>query len=786
MKAIVNITVHIYKDTKNKPIFLKKLIILQLLIIINNAAKILTKNNNRKKIHPNLTNYHFFKVILFPKHSIIKPDMKKIRTLYSALTWSAVLRVSLYVAACLVVLYAIPKEGKFKYEYQKGSPWKHENLIAPFDFAIYKSDHEIENERETIRQEAKPYFTRDNQIHVNKLETFLTDFAVACKKHGAPQDTISDTRKITGSILHQFRNTVYQSINDIYNNGIIENEQFLEFEADETREYFVSIQSEGITTQKPRSEIFSAKIAYIYIKNDIQKFITKHYNKLSDNDHSQMLSIAEELNPSQWVMPNLIFDAQTTEKVLNDNLESVSLTRGFVQQGQRIIYKGEVVNDEEFRILESLRRDYEQNNKHGGYSYIFMGQSIIYVMIFTLIFMFFRTFRREIFYQTKYSALILFMLTVTIVTTSLVVKYNFVNIWLIPFLLLAIIIKTFFDTRTGMFLHITACVAVSFLAPNSFEYFVMQFIPGYFLLMSYEKLNRRSQAFLTSVICFALYAVIYTSFELMYTGIPSEINWKTLVVLGANCMLLLLAYPLIYLFEKTFGLLSELTLLELADSNRPLLRRLAEETPGTFQHCMQVANLAEAAIYKIGGNSHLARTGALYHDIGKLAAPMYFTENQVSGINPHDQLDYLKSADIIKNHVIKGVQIGKEYNLPEQIIDFIKTHHGTSKTGYFYIMYKKEHPDEDCEALFTYPGPRPINKEMAVVMMADSIEAASRSLKKYDTETISTLVENIVNGQISNKQFDVTNLTFKDIDTVKELFKEKLRNIYHARIEYPK
>ncbi|MBQ5550422.1 MAG: HDIG domain-containing protein, partial [Bacteroidales bacterium] len=523
--------------------------------------------------------------------------------------------------------------------------------------------------------------------------------------------------------------------------------------------------------------------AYLYVKSDIEKFLNRHQGP--DAENSPLWKFTNALNPSQWIAPNLEYDQVTTEKVLNDNLESVSLTRGFVQQGQRIIYQGEVVGEEEFCILESLRRDYEQHNS-SGYSYVFLGQSILYVMLFALIFMFLRTFRREIFYQTKYSALILSIITFTIVMTSIVIRYNLISIWLLPFLLLAIIIKTFFDTRTGMFLHIVTCVAVSFLMPNSFEYFTMQFIPGYILLMSYEKLNRRSQAFLTSVICFAMYTIIYVSFELMYTGLPNEINWKNLIVLGLNCIMLLMAYPLIYMFEKVFGLLSDVTLLELADSNRPLLRRLAEEAPGTFQHCMQVANLAEAAIFKIGGNPHLARTGALYHDIGKLAAPMYFTENQVSGINPHDQLDYVKSAEIIINHVIKGVAIAKEYNLPMQVVDFIKTHHGTSKAGYFYAMYKKEHHDEDCDKLFTYPGPRPINKEMAVVMMSDSIEAASRSLKKYDTESISTLVENIVNAQIANKQFDNTNLTFKDIDTVKSLLKEKLKNIYHARIEYPK
>jgi len=697
-------------------------------------------------------------------------------------SWLDILRVSLYVIACVIVLYAIPKEGKFKYEYQKGSPWKHDNYFAPFDFAIYKSQTEIEAEREAVKKESKPYFTKDNQVQATCMERFTSHFNAQLITLGV-SDSITDAKSKEPNVFHELKNAITKALNDVYANGIIENEQLL-ITADETRaDFLIAIQNEGITSQKPKSEIITVKDAYLYVRNEIQKFLNHHQGP--DAENSPLWKLANALNPSMWIEPNLIYDQVTTEKVLEDNLASISLTRGFVQKGQRIIYQGEVVGDEEFSILESLRRDYEQHNS-SGYTYVFLGQSILYVMLFALIFIFLRTFRREIFYQTKYSALILSIITFTIVMTSIVIRYNLMSIWLLPFLLLAIIIKTFFDTRTGMFLHIVTSVAVSFLMPNSFEYFTMQFIPGYILLMSYEKLNRRSQAFLTSLICFAMYTIIYVSFELMYTGLPSEINWKTLIVLGVNCIMLLMAYPLIYMFEKVFGLLSDVTLLELADSNRPLLRRLAEEAPGTFQHCMQVANLAEAAIFKIGGNPHLARTGALYHDIGKLAAPMYFTENQVSGINPHDQLDYVKSAEIIINHVIKGVAIAKMYKLPMQVVDFIKTHHGTSKAGYFYAMYKKEHPDEDCDKLFTYPGPRPINKEMAVVMMADSIEAASRSLKKYDTETISTLVENIVNSQISNKQFDTTNLTFKDIDTVKALFKEKLKNIYHARIEYPK
>ncbi len=709
--------------------------------------------------------------------------MKNRKNIPAMVSWLDILRVSLYVIACVIVLYAIPKEGKFKYEYQKGIPWKHENLIAPFDFAEYKSQAELDKERDSVKRESKPYFTKDNQVQVSHTEKFEADFNAQLAAFGV-SDSVTHAKSKVLSLFGSLKSVVYKSLSDVYNNGIVENEQILTNIDDNTRpDALVAIQNEGITTQKPKSEIITVKEAYLYVKSDIEKFLNAHQGP--DAENSPLWKFTNALNPMQWIAPNLNYDQETTEKLLNEKLESISLTRGMVQKGQRIIYKGEMVGDEEFRVLESLRRDYEQHNS-SGYGYVFLGQSILYMMLFALIFMFLRTFRREIFYQTKYSALILSIITFTIVMTSIVIRYNLVDIWLLPFLLLAIIIKTFFDTRTGMFLHIVTCVAVSFLMPNSFEYFTMQFIPGYILLMSYEKLNRRSQAFLTSVICFAMYTVIYISFELMYTGLPSEINWKNLILLGLNCIMLLMAYPLIYMFEKVFGLLSDVTLLELADSNRPLLRRLAEEAPGTFQHCMQVANLAEAAIFKIGGNPHLARTGALYHDIGKLAAPMYFTENQVSGINPHDQLDYVKSAEIIINHVIKGVAIAKEYKLPMQVVDFIKTHHGTSKAGYFYAMYKKEHPDEDCDKLFTYPGPRPINKEMAVVMMSDSIEAASRSLKKYDTESISTLVENIVNAQIANKQFDNTNLTFKDIDTVKSLLKEKLKNIYHARIEYPK
>ncbi|MCQ2976084.1 MAG: HDIG domain-containing protein [Bacteroidales bacterium] len=700
-------------------------------------------------------------------------------------TWSGIFRILSYLVAASIILYSLPKDGKFKYEYQKGSPWKHENLIAPFDFAIYKSNEELEEEKQTLKNDAKQYYIKDNQIQISKCDKFLLDYNKLAIQNSIKIDTINKITIEGKNFYHDLRTVIFQALSDVYTNGILDNESLQK--NIERGEKIIYIKNENITTQKTINDIFTTKTAFVYIRDRIRTFISENLSKHKDEEIKIGNQMLENLSPSQWLEINLTFDEATTNKVLDDNISNISLTRGMVQQGQRIIFQGEMVNEEEFRILESLRKDYEQSDIDSGFNYIFLGQCIIFILLFALIYLFLRTFRREIFYQTKYSILILSLITCMIVGISLIIRYNQFSIWLLPFLLLPIIIKTFFDTRTAIFFHIIACVAAGFVVPNAFEYFIMQFIPGYFLLITFEQINRRSLVFRTSFLCFILYSLVYIGFELMHNGNFKDINWEDIFYLGINSILLLLAYPAIYFFEKIFGLLSDVTLVELADSNRPLLRRLAQEAPGTFQHCMQVANLAEAAIFKIGGNPHLARTGALYHDVGKLTSPMYFVENQVSGINPHDKIDQLKSAEIIINHVIKGVDVAKKYKLPVQIIDFIKTHHGTSKVMYFYKMYQNAHPDEEVDIKkFTYPGPRPLNKENAVVMMADVIEAASRTLKKYDTQTIGDLVENIINGQISQKQFDNTNLTFRDIDTVKELFKEKLKNIYHARIEYPK
>ncbi len=692
--------------------------------------------------------------------------------------WMSVFRVLLYILAVVIILYALPKEAKFGYEYQKGSPWKHDDLVAPFNFAIYKTNKEIEEEKEYLKKETKLYFTKNSEVKQSIIDNFDKNFDKIIA-HDRILDSIS---KIKAKDL---KNIIKTSLAEVYNKGICTSNKL--YNQDGSLILSLYVKSDDITQRISGNDLYTIQTANQYIKDEISTYLVKAKRKLQEDVFHEIETFCYSLDLNQWLESNIIYDDELTLKVLKDNLDNISTTKGMILEGQRIIYKGEMVSDQEFRVLESLRKEYEQSDSRQGTMYTYIGQSIIISLLFVLIYIFLKTFRKEIFYQTKYSALILFLTTLLIVGISLVVKYNSVNIFLVPFLLLPIIIKTFFDTRTGLFFHITACTISGFIAPNGFEYVMMNFLPGYFLLISFEQINRRGLIFRSALVCFVMYVLVYISFEFMHCEFFDEINFRNIVYLALNCLMLLLAYPLIYIVEKLFGFVSDVSLQELADSNRPLLSRLSLEAPGTFQHSMQVANLAEAAVNKIGGDSHLARVGALYHDIGKLTAPMYFTENQVSGINPHDQLDYIKSAEVIINHVIKGVELAKKYNLPRQIIDFITMHHGTSKVMYFYKMYQKDHPDEPIDdSLFSYPGPRPISKEAAVVMMADSVEAASKSLKKIDNQTISTLVDNIIAGQLSQGQFNNTKLTLRDIETVKELFKEKLLNIYHARIEYPK
>jgi len=484
----------------------------------------------------------------------------------------------------------------------------------------------------------------------------------------------------------------------------------------------------------------------------------------------------------------IFYDKNTSKKVLKQAIDDISPSRDIILKDQSIISKGEIVDAKKFQVLESLKSEYEeQSGGTGSYLFILLGQLLIVSMCLSVLIAFLMFFRNDIFLDNAKITFILILIILEVLMARSAVNSQLFSIYIFPFFVLPIIIRAFYDTRVALFVHLVTVLIISFLAPNSFEFAFVQLLGGMVAIFSIVNMRNRSQIFLSAILIFLTYSVAYIGITIIQEGGIDIINGLDFAWFGVSAMLTLFSYPLIFIFEKLFGFTSDVSLLELSDTNGKLLRELASRAPGTFQHSLQVANIAEEAIYAIGGNALLVRTGALYHDIGKMEMPMFFIENQANGMNPHEGMSFDESAAVIISHVIKGVEIAKEHSLPEQIIDFIRTHHGTSITAYFYRSFQNAFPEEKIdEAKFHYPGPIPFSKETAVLMMADSVEAASRSLKKYDVESIDNLVERIINTQIEQNQFVNADITFKDINTLKKIFKKKIMNIYHDRVEYPR
>jgi putative nucleotidyltransferase with HDIG domain len=500
------------------------------------------------------------------------------------------------------------------------------------------------------------------------------------------------------------------------------------------------------------------------------------------------LAVMNRLSLNDYLTPNIFYDEEMTAKVLESSLEKLSLTQGMVQAGQRIISRGELVSNDSYQVIESLRREYESNPNVGkNYLVVYTGQFLLISLIFLALFWFIYYLRKDILTSRKQTFFTLGLIVTMVGLTMAASTYDKVEVYVIPFVVVPIFVKTFFDIRYALFVHMITILLAGFWVPNSYEFVVMNFLAGLVGLFSMRLYYKRGILVNTAGFVFITYAMTYILLSIRQDGDFSQVRWVTLLWLAGNGLLILASYPLVFFFEKVFGFLSDATLFELSDTNQPLLRILADKAPGTFQHSLQVANLAEEAILKVGGNPLLIRAGALYHDIGKMNAPEYFIENQHSGVNPHGGLDFRESAKKIIDHVIKGEEIGKKHNLPSQIIDFIRTHHGTGTVQYFYRSFINSYPDEEVDiSEFAYPGPKPFSKETAILMMADSVEAASRTLKTYTPETINDMVEQIVEHQTSEGQYSDSNITFRDITIAKEIFKNRLSNIYHTRIEYPK
>ncbi|MGM0408984.1 MAG: HD family phosphohydrolase [Bacteroidota bacterium] len=691
--------------------------------------------------------------------------------------YKIIFRILLFLLTIAIIVYLFPREGKFRYEFQKGRPWMHTTLIAPFDFPVYKSDRQLQEERDSILSNYNPYFYYDSSVLQVQRDKFSKSFDLKLENYLKSEQLKEQNnyrKQLFSNNANDFKSFALEVLNQIYWPGIIESNEITEgLNADDE----IIILKNKLADVYTYSNIYTEKKAYQEVINHVNQYLENNKSKI------KYLDFYKSINLYEFIEPNVFYDQKTSENVKSEMLGNISLTRGMVQAGEKIISQGEIIDNHLYRILESLKHDSE-NRLGSGYFFqiILLGQIIFVSACIIVLFLFLWNFRREILENTMKTIFIL-MLVLIIVTIS---RFTAQVLYIIPFALIPIIIKTFYDARLALFIHIITVLIVGFFAPNGFEFIFLNIIAGIVAIFSLTNIYRRGKLFLSAGMVFITYSFVYFGLAITQEGNFSNIELNNFIYFAFNGGFVLLAYPLIYIFEKTFGFLSDLTLMELSDTNQKLLRNLAEKAPGTFQHSMQVANLAEEAIYKIGGNPLLVRAGALYHDIGKMVNPAYFIENQRVGFNPHDMHEFDESANIIISHVKDGVELAKKNSLPEPLIDFIRTHHGTTKVQFFYRSYIKKFPEQEVDInKFTYPGPKPYSKETAALMMADSVEAASRSLSDINEEKINNLVDSIINDQMKDGQFDNANITFKDITTVKNIFKQKLLNIYHARIEYP-
>ena len=665
-------------------------------------------------------------------------------------------KMLIFITTVSIIVYFLPKEGKFNYdEFEINTPWKYGLLQASFDFPIYKNEQQVQKEQDSILATYQPYFHLDKETGKNMQKKLKEDY----------NKNLRNVLPVANYIRY-----IERTLEDIYNHGIISAEDIALINQDSIER--IQLIDKNIGVEKKAEELYTIKEAYEHLL-DVD---TAYYDK----------RILQLCNLNNYLTPNLIYDKEKSESSKKDLLSKISWSNGYVLNGQKIVDRGEIINEQTYNILLSLRKEWEDRSKSTKETRMTIFGQVLFVSIFVLFFMIYLELFRNKYYERKGTLTLLFALVVIFpVILSIMVAQNIGSVYVVPFAMIPIIVGVFLDSRTAFVAHIIIVLLCSITLRYPYEFMVLQIGAGMAAIYSLRELSQRSQLFRTAVIVFACYALLYFAFALIQDDDLTKLNTRMYIYFGINGILLLFAYPLLFILEKTFGFTSNVTLVELSNINNNLLRKMSEIAPGTFQHSLQMANLAAEAANRIGANSQLVRTGALYHDIGKTLNPAFFTENQ-SGINPHKSLSYEQSAQVIINHITDGIKLAEKHNLPKVIKDFIRTHHGAGVAKYFYISYKNEHPDEEVDmSMFSYPGPNPFTKEQAILMMADAVEAASRSLPEYTEESINGLVEKIVDGQVSDGYFKECPITFKDIALVKALFKEKLKTVYHTRITYP-
>lgn len=659
----------------------------------------------------------------------------------------------LHVTTVAFLLWIFPSQITFNYQYVQGRPWNYENLYAPFDFEIRKTDAQIQQERDALLEDKTFYYRYDAEI-IALERSFLSERLESVYPKNA-----------VGSI--QFKlwlESLELAFDMLCKNGIIKGS----FPSDRIK-IVKNNQAETIATDK--------LLGTDNLKDRLNSFQFKGVDQSVVDPLKQILI--------QSIRPNLTLEETLTENAFQVQLNQLSLTRGIVFEGKLIIAKGGVIDDATFQIIESLRTQYQLDQRKDSNNYYLLGAyGVLIALLLLLLLLYLKRYRLDIYQNTNQLTFIFFNILLMVSLVLVLTRIDERFVYLAPLSILPLVLKNFFDARLALFVHLMALLILGMILPNAYEFLFLQLSAGIVVMLGSNELHKRTNLFAAAFFVTLVYIISYVAFQGLRGGAIVAIDLWVLILFILNGMLTLFSQPLIYLYEKLFGLVSDVSLLELSETNSKLLKELSEKAPGTFNHSLQVANLCEVAANAVGANSLLLRVGALYHDIGKLSAPEFFTENQIQGANPHDDLTPVESAHIIRRHVIYGIEIARKNNLPDRVIDFIRTHHGNSLVYFFYKKQLEEEGEAD-ENEFRYPGPIPFSKETAILMMCDAVEAASKSLKQPDYTTLDEFVERIISGQLESGQYSAATITLKEIETIKAVLKKKLTNIYHVRIEYP-
>ena len=669
--------------------------------------------------------------------------------------WTRLLMKFILVSvSTALIVYFMPRGDEFGYKYELNKPWNYGLLIANTKFPVLKNDSTIRKEREATSLAFQPYYHRDKLVRDNMMNRLY--------QHD------SNGKLGKGEVVYMRH--IAALLDTIYKHGVMSIDDYERLKNVETRKR-IRVVDDNVAVSLKLSDVFTPKSAYDYIMTKD----TAHYNP----------GVLGTYDMTELLQQNLTYDQKRSEEELAENLQNLSYYNGFVQAGQKIVDRGETVTDEVYDVLRSYEKDFERRNtSEVNIPYKVLGQTLYVLIVFIVLTVYLSLFRLDYFENVRNVTLLFALPVLFCIVASLMVSHKTMNIFMLPYCIVPIVIRVFMDSRTAFMFHCGMVLIISLFLTSNYEFLILQLVVGMVAIQTLRELSQRSQIVRTAFILFVVYVLVYTGYSLHHENDIKMDSWMY-VCFGVNCLLLLFTYPLLWMLEKVFGFTSDVTLVELSSVRNPLLQRMTEVAPGTFQHSMQVANLSAEVANKIGGRAQLVRTGALYHDIGKIERPVFFTENQ-SGVSPHKHLSALKSAEVIIAHVKNGVALAEKNHIPESIKRFIMTHHGLGKAKYFYITYKNEHPDEEIdEAAFTYPGPNPSSKEEAILMMCDAVEAASRSLPEYTEDSINQLVDKIIDGQMAEGFFNECSITFKEISIAKSVLKDKLKTIYHTRISYP-